>query len=109
MCEFQVIVYEPGNKNYVATEDISYLKLQEDEGSILLKGLGVQEIVETAIIKEINVYAENGATAKLFKAPIIGDFLKFLKNLETGTFSSELEKSWTELVSKGTELIEKLK
>ena len=109
MCEFKVIVIEPGNKTYVATEDISLLKLQEDDGTILLKGLGIQEFVNTAIIKEVNVYAEDGATAKLFKAPIIGEFMKFLKNLESGSYSSELEKSWNELVSKGNELIEHLK
>ena len=109
MCEFKIIVQEPGGKTYVATEDISLLKIKEDDGTILLKGLGIQESVETAIIKEVNVYAEDGATAKLFKAPIIGEFMKFLKNLESGSYSPDLEKTWRELIAKGNKLLEELK
>ncbi len=109
MCEFKIIVYELGKKEYVATEDVSFIKLQESDGTILLKGLGVQEKVETAIIREVNVYAEDGATAKLFKAPIIGKFVKFLKTLEAGAYNSELEKSWTEFVGEGNKMLEEMK
>ncbi|NVM28234.1 MAG: CooT family nickel-binding protein [Candidatus Helarchaeota archaeon] len=109
MCEFKVMVLEPGKKEYLAVEDISYLKIQEENGEILLKGLGIQEKVETAIIKEVNVYGTDGAMARLFKAPIIGDFLKFLKNLESGSFSPALEKTWMDFISKGNELIQRMK
>ena len=108
MCEFQIFVAEPGKSESLVTEDISYLEILKD-GSILLRGLGIQDKIDNAIIKEINTYAEEGATAKLFKAPIVGDFLKVLKILETGSYSSELEKNWEKLVSKGRELIDQMK
>ncbi|NVM55767.1 MAG: CooT family nickel-binding protein [Candidatus Helarchaeota archaeon] len=109
MCEFKVVVKEPGKKEYLAIEEISYLKIQEDDGSILLKGLGIQKKIDTAIMKEINVFGEDGAIAKVFKTPIIGDFLKFLNKLEPGSYSPELEKTWMNFVTKGNELIRELK
>ncbi len=109
MCEFKIMVQEPGKKEYLAIEDISYLKIQDNDGSILLKGLGIQEKIDTAIMKEINVYGEDGAIAKLFKTPLIGEFIKFLKNLETGFYSSELEQTWMDFIKKGNELIQDLK
>lgn len=108
MCEFKILVSEPGTGDALVTEDISYLQVQAD-GSIMLRGLGIQEKVESAIIKEINTYSDEGATAKLFKASIIGDFMKFLKVLEEGSYSPELEKSWTEFVAKGKKIIQKLR
>ena len=109
MCEFKIIVKELGKESYLATEDISYLKVQDIDGAILLKGLGIHKKVDTAIIKEVNVYADEGATAKLFKAPIIGDFMNFLRNLEAGAYSPELEETWEKLKAKGKELIDQLK
>ncbi|MFX1297363.1 MAG: hypothetical protein ACFFD2_21220 [Promethearchaeota archaeon] len=108
MCEFQIFVSESGKKETLITDDISFLRVQED-GSILLRGLGIQDKIHDSIIKEVNTYAEDGATAKLFKSSIIGYFMKFLKLFETGSYSPELEKKWIDFVKKGKELIEKMK
>lgn len=108
MCEFKILVAEPGKKEVLVKEDISFLQVQDD-GAVILRGLGIREKVDTAIIKEVNTYSDEGATAKLFKAPIIGDFMEFLKFLEKGTYTPELEKIWTEFVNSGKKLIEKLK
>jgi predicted RNA-binding protein len=108
MCEFQILVVEPGKKETLAVEDISYLELQED-GSILLRGLGIQEKVDGAIIKMVNTYAEDGATAKLFKAPFIKDFMKVIGKIEAGSYSPELEDIWHSFVEKGSSFIEQLK
>ena len=108
MCEFKILVAEPGKKEVLVKEDISFLQVQDD-GAVVLRGLGVREKIDTAIIKEVNTYSDDGATAKLFKAPIIGDFMKFLKSLEKGTYTPELEKTWTEFVNNGKKLVEKLK
>ncbi|MHA1129469.1 MAG: hypothetical protein ACTSQI_05960 [Candidatus Helarchaeota archaeon] len=103
MCEFRILVSQPGEDEVLAIEDISYLELQED-GTILLRGLGVQEKVENAIIKVINTYAEEGATAKLVKSPIIGDFLRLLNKFEQNPHSPEIKGLWSEFVSKGNKL-----
>jgi len=108
VCEFKILVAEPGKEETLVIEDISYLQVQPD-GGIILRGLGIQETIDTAIIKEVNTYSDEGALAKLFKVDIIGDFMKFLKFLEIGSYSPELEKSWTELVTKGKKLIGNLK
>ena len=108
MCEFKIFVAEPGKKESLVKEDISFLQVQDD-GAVVLRGLGVREKIDSAIIKEVNTYSDEGATAKLFKAPIIGDFIKFLKSLEKGTYTPELEKTWTEFVNNGKKLVEKLK
>jgi len=108
MCEFQILVKEPGKKETLITEDISFLQIQAN-GSILLRGLGIQNQVDNAIIREVNTYAEDGATAKLFKASIIGDFLKFLKLLEDGIYSPELEELWNEIITNGKDLLDNLK
>ncbi len=108
MCEFRILVSEPGKGESLVTEDISYLEVQGD-GSVILRGLGIQDKIDNAIIKEVNTYAEEGATAKLVKAPIIGEFIKFLKILEEGTYTPELEKQWNEFISIGTKFISNLK
>lgn len=108
MCEFKIFVAEPGKKESLVKEDISFLQVQDD-GAVILRGLGVREKIDTAIIKEVNTYSDEGATAKLFKAPIIGDFIKFLKSLENGTYTPEVEKTWTEFINNGKKLVEKLK
>ncbi|MHA1264717.1 MAG: hypothetical protein ACTSRS_05700 [Candidatus Helarchaeota archaeon] len=109
MCEFKIKVAEPGKPAALVVEDISYLKSQFDDGKIILRGLGIRESVETALIKEVNVYGEEGASAELFKAPIIQPFLKVLKNLENGTYSKELEESWKEFIEYGEAYIQTLK
>jgi hypothetical protein len=108
MCEFKILVAEPGKKEVLVKEDISFLPVQDD-GAVVLRGLGIREKIDTAIISEVNTYADEGATAKLFKVAIIGDFMKFLKSLENGTYTPELEKTWTEFVNSGKRLLEKLK
>ena len=108
MCEFKIFVSEPGKNEVLVKEDISFLQVQDD-GAVILRGLGIREKVDTAMIKEVNTYTDDGATAKLFKAAIIGDFMKFLKFLEKGTYSPELEKSWIDFVNIGKKMIEKLK
>ncbi|TFG05369.1 MAG: CooT family nickel-binding protein [Promethearchaeota archaeon] len=109
MCEFKIVVNEPGKEEVLVTEEISYLKMQLEKGSVLLKGFGVQETVESAIIKEVNVYGEQGAVAKLFKAQIIGNIMNFLNQLESGEYSSDLESTWKALIANGDKLIEELK
>ncbi len=108
MCEFKILVSEPGKEEVLATEDISYLQVQDD-GSIILRGLGIRDKIDNALIKEVNIYADKGATAKLFKASLIGDFMKLLKFLESGAYSPELEKSWMAFVTKGKKLIDEMK
>ncbi len=108
MCEFHIMISELDKPETLLTEDISYLKIQDD-GILLLRGLGIQEKVEDTIISEVNTYAEEGAIARLIKAPIIGDFMKFLKNLKSGEYSKDLERSWADFVVKGNKIIEDLK
>ena len=62
----------------------------------------------TSLLRSL-VKGEDGAIAKLFKSPIIGDFIKFLNNLEEGSYSPELEKTWKDFVTKGNELLQELK
>jgi len=108
MCEFKIKLVEPGKEESLAAEDISYLQLQDD-GSLLLKGLGIRENVDSAIISEINVYSEEGGVIRLFKVPIIGDFIRFLKKIETGASDPEMDEIWNDFVAKGNELLNQIK
>jgi hypothetical protein len=108
MCEFKIKLIESGKEESLAAEDISYLQYQED-GSLLLKGLGIREKVDSAIISEINVYSEEGGVIRLFKAPIIGNFLRFLKKIENGAYDPEMDEIWAEFIAKGNELLDQLK
>jgi len=108
MCEFKILIQEPGKKEYQATEDISYLSLQ-DNGTIILTGFGVKETIDAALITEVNVYADEGAKLRLLKIPMLKDFVQFLKMIETGSYNPEIETSWNSFVKKGNALIKELK
>ena len=43
MCEFKVMVLEPGKKEYLAVEDISYLKASFDDGVLAKTGVSVSK------------------------------------------------------------------
>ena len=108
MCEFKILVKEPGKAEYQAMEDISFLKL-EDDGTLILSGFGIKETIDSAIISEVNVYADEGAELRVIKAPLFKKFLKFLKLLETGSYSSELEQTWKDFIKNGNALLDKMK
>jgi len=88
--------------------DIVYAKFSN--GNVILRDIiGDEKVVESAIIREVNVMKEQ---LQLFKHPMIGLVFSFLSKYEecikSGRYSEEVEHLWEEVKSMGSNMVREL-